>query len=333
MRKGYLYLFIASVCFGTLVIPVRVLMQTGRFAVLDRISFPGGQSLFFVWCRMGVGATIMLGYTLLLRGAKELRPRQIKWTLCLCACQAITTISYFAALAMTQAYRAAFVLYTCGIITALLEVILRKERLRGGTALAVVFVVAGLGVILLGSADQLLAYGLGLVSAISYGIAGYVGKTLKDEGVTGYYRGVVSVGMVALLLTVFPVGSWWAHHGAELGRAVWTPSALFWLAVLGLVGAGFPFLLQTLGQDALEDNQHMFLAMSAEPLVASLAGHYWGDHADPHWAMTLTGCFLVAFAVACVNIRWLDAAGDRLLASLGLARTATVRRGEEAIGG
>jgi drug/metabolite transporter, DME family len=277
---GSLIVLLAATCFGTL-------------GPLSRFAYDAGiQPIGFVAWRAAIGGTV-LGLLLLARIALR-RERWVPFgslsratfaNLALATLTGVTlNLAIFIAFGRITIALALLGFYTYPVMTAVVDAVIRRERVGRATVAALALAVGGMALVVAGQIDpsggirfDLLGFGLALSAAVSQTIFVSVSRT-------GYRAVPTHQAMTTILLgnaIGFFVVALLSGEPAQLAAPLLHPSALGLLIAAGVAGAGVPSLLFLTGVRWIGGVRTGILALF-EPVVGVLiAAAVLGESVGP----------------------------------------------------
>ena len=258
-RTGSLFIIIAGVFWATMGLFVR------------SISAYGFDSFQIAAFRLIVAA---MGFVVLLaaraRGSFKIRPKDVPLFLGLgLGSIAVMTCCYFTAIRMLTMSAAAILLYTSPIWVMLMSVIFLHEKITRRKMLALAFAFGGCVLVSgLGSGTVNAAgVAVGVASGVAYGLYSILGnialRRYSSYTVTAYTFIFAALGV---LLFANPM-----EMIQKITAAERLPQLALLVVSIGVVTAVIPFLLYTLGLEAVEPSRAAILA-TTEPMMATVLG-------------------------------------------------------------
>jgi len=205
-------------------------------------------------------------------------------------------LTYFTAMQYTSLAVAGVLLYTAPIFVMLLSALLFREQITGKKLIALILAFSGCALVSgLGSGSHISAAGLlfGLGSGISYALYSIFGRFAIRRG-----YGSWTITFYSFLLCSIPALLFCNRSAAA--ALFLQPVQLIWILALGLITAFAPYVLYSLGLEAMETGRASILA-SAEPVVASLVSVL--VFSEPMSPSTALGIALVISAIVLLSIQ------------------------------
>ncbi|MDQ3330911.1 MAG: EamA family transporter [Planctomycetota bacterium] len=220
------------------------------------------------------------------------RPRRIRWRLGLipmAACFASMSVLFISALMTTTAAATIFLQYTSVVWACLLGWLLLRERPGRPDAIAVLCVVAGIGVILANETGSPLGNGLALASGVAYAGVVVSLRALRNEDPIwlSFLNQIVSAAVILPWFLIKPIDL--------------TATQIGWIAFLGAFQLALPYVLFSTGVRHVSAREASILLL-VEPVLNPLwVLLVWGEQAA--WATWIGGGIILGglvlrFAVA-----------------------------------
>lgn len=258
-KTGSLLIITAGIFWATMGVFVRRLGEYG-FDSIQTAAF-----------RLSVAA-ICFALILLVRGGKELRIRLKDLPLFLglgIGSVAAMTCLYFTAIRLLTMSTAAILLYTSPIWVMLMSILFFRETVTKRKLAALILAFGGCMLVSGIGAGEINPAGLaaGIASGVAYGLYSILGaialRRYSPYTVTAYTFCFAAIGVIAI--------SQPAEICRKLSAETNLPGLVLLIAATGIVTAVIPFLLYTIGLNAVEPSRAAILA-TTEPMAATVIG-------------------------------------------------------------
>lgn len=198
------------------------------------------------------------------------RPRRIRWRLGLIpmtVCFAAMSVLFISALMTTTAAATIFLQYTSVVWACLLGWMILRERPERHDAIAIMCVIAGIGVILAKDNGSHLGNGLALASGVAYAGVVVSLRALRDED-------SIWLSFLCQVVSAAVILPWFYFQPIDL-----TVAQIGWIAFLGAFQLALPYVLFSTGVKLVSAREASILLL-VEPVLNPLwVLLVWGERA------------------------------------------------------
>lgn len=258
--KGYLLIFAAGICWGTIGLFVNLLSETGA------------NSGLIAFMRISTGALMLAPVMLIKEGRESFKLNRRGLICCLILgvfSEAVFNLSYNGAIARNGVATSAVLLYTAPIFVCILSAVLFKEKIGGMKIFALIIDIIGCFLMVTngelgGISFSLIGVLLGVNAGFLYGLVTIVGKFAADNvkpiafSFYGFFFGSIVLAVLCRPWETIPQVS----------------SPKFWLLSIGygLVSTLIPYLLYFTGLSMVTELARVPVIASVETVISVLIG-------------------------------------------------------------
>lgn len=295
-----IFVILAAVCWGILVVFVRALGQAD-FKSMEIVTLRVYSSAIFAWIFLMIFDRNSQPKATETAKSKNLNPAQTQKTFhlrdswCFIGTGLVSIVffsyCYFRNVEVSSAAVAAILMYTSPIFVTLLSAIFFKEKLTKSKMTALFLAIIGCALVsgIAGGIGNTTPLGiaLGLGSGIGYALYSIFGRFALDKGYSPFM--VTAMTFTFACVGVLP----FINIAGLVTRLVSEPKYILLALLMGLIGSCTPFALYTLGLRYMEAGKAAILA-TLEPIVTALVGTFF--YKEPMDLFIITGIILVLVA-------------------------------------